>query len=102
MFEQLIAEAASHFNMSTTSVSALVRGLLPLMLNERTGGAEGFIEQFRRAGLGDLITSWFGGKEGRAITPTQLESALGSSALEKLTTSTGLTRSIVSSAAAFL
>jgi OmpA-OmpF porin, OOP family len=102
MFEQLVNEAASRFNLSTASVSALVCGLLSLMTNERTGGAEGFVDQFRRAGLGDVITSWFGGKEGRPITPSQLESALGTSALDTLASSTGMTRMIVSSVAAFL
>jgi OOP family OmpA-OmpF porin len=102
MFEQLISETASRFNLSTTSVSALVRGLLSLMTNERTGGPEGFVDLFRRAGLGDVITSWFGGKEGRAITPSHLESALGTSALDKLAGSSGLTRAAVTSALTFL
>jgi outer membrane protein OmpA-like peptidoglycan-associated protein/uncharacterized protein YidB (DUF937 family) len=101
MFDQIIADAATRFNLSTASASALVRGLLSLMLDER-GGAEGFFEKFRRAGLGDVLTSWFGGKEARTLTPTQLESALGASALEKLTTSSGLTRSVTSTASAFL
>jgi OmpA-OmpF porin, OOP family len=102
MFEQLVNEAASRFNLSTASVSALVRGLLSLMTNERTGGAEGFMDQFRRAGLGDVITSWFGGKEGRPISTSQLESALGTTALDNLASSTGMTRAIVSSVAAYV
>ena len=102
MFEQLIAEAASRFNVSTASVSGLVRGLLSLMLNENTGGAHGFIDQLNRAGLGDAITSWFGGKEGRTLAPTQLESALGANALDKLGAASGLTRTVVSSIAAFV
>jgi outer membrane protein OmpA-like peptidoglycan-associated protein/uncharacterized protein YidB (DUF937 family) len=102
MFEQLINETASRFSLSTASVSALVRGLLSLMTNERTGGAEGFVDLFRRAGLSDIITSWFGGKEGRPITTTQLESALGTNALDGLVSSSGLPRSVVTSALTFL
>jgi outer membrane protein OmpA-like peptidoglycan-associated protein len=102
MFEQLIAEAASRLNLSAASVSALVRGLLGMMTNEHSGGVEGFVAMFRRAGLGDEITSWFGGREGRALTPHQVESALGTNALGNLAASTGLTRSAVSSATAFL
>ncbi len=102
MFEQLVNEAASRFNLSTASVSGVVRGLLSLMTNERTGGPEGFMDQFRRAGLGDVITSWFGGKEGRPITASNLESALGTTALDNLASSTGITRAVVSSVAAFL
>jgi outer membrane protein OmpA-like peptidoglycan-associated protein len=102
MFEQLIAEAASRLNLSAASVSALVRGLLGMMTNEQTGGLEGFMAMFRRAGLGDEVTSWFGGREGRTLTPNQVESALGTSALGNLAASTGLTRSAVSTAAAFV
>ena len=102
MFEQLINETASRFNLSNESVSSLVRGFLSLMTNERTGGAEGFFDLFRRAGLVDVITSWFGGKEGKTITTTQLESALGTGTLDRLSASSGLTRTAVTSALAFL
>ncbi|RPI56035.1 MAG: DUF937 domain-containing protein [Acidobacteria bacterium] len=102
MFEQLINEAAARLNLPTGSTSALVRGLLAMMVNERTGGVDGFVDMCRRAGLGDVITSWFGGKEGRPLTPSQVESALGTSALDKLGASSGLTRAAVSSATAYL
>jgi OOP family OmpA-OmpF porin len=102
MFEELIAEAASRLSLSAASVSALVRGLLGMMTNEHSGGVGGFMAIFRRAGLGDEITSWFGGRQGRTLTPHQVESALGTNALGKLAASTGLTRSAVSSATAFL
>jgi outer membrane protein OmpA-like peptidoglycan-associated protein/uncharacterized protein YidB (DUF937 family) len=102
MFEELIAEAASRLNLSAASLSALVRGLLGMMTDEHSGGVHGFVAMFRRAGLGDEITSWFGGREGRTLTPHQVESTLGPSALGRLAASTGLTRSAVSSATAFL
>ena len=102
MFEQPIKEAAARLNLSTASLSAVVTGLLSLMSNERSGGPEGFVDRFRRAGLGDVITSWFGGKEGRTITPSHVESALGTDALDKLAVSSGLARATVSAAAAFL
>ena len=102
MFEQLINETATRFNLSAGSVSALVGELLSMITNERTGGAEGFVDQFRRAGLGDVVTSWFGGKEGRTISPAHIESALGATALDKLAGSSGLTRGVVTSALSFL
>jgi OOP family OmpA-OmpF porin len=102
MFEQLVNDAATRFSVPVTSVSALLRGLLSLITNERTGGAGGFVDLFRRAGLGDVLTSWFGGKEGKPITTTHLESALGTSTLDKLANSSGLTRPAAASALAFL
>ena len=102
MFEQLVSEAASRFNLSTTTASGLVRGLLSLMTNERTGGIEGFADLFGRAGIGDVFSSWSGGKEGRSLTAANVESALGVPALDLLAASTGLSRAVTSSAIAFL
>jgi outer membrane protein OmpA-like peptidoglycan-associated protein/uncharacterized protein YidB (DUF937 family) len=102
MFEQLVNEAASRFTLSTASASSLVRGLLSLITDERTGGISGFVDLFRRAGLGDVVTSWFGGKAGRAVTPSQVETALGSTSIDSLAASSGMARGVVSSALAFL
>jgi OmpA-OmpF porin, OOP family len=102
MFEQLVNETAARFALSTGSVSVLMRELQSMMTNERTGGAEGFVDLFRRAGFGDIFTSWFGGKEGRKITPSHLGSTLGASALDRMADSSGLTRMTVTSALAFM
>jgi outer membrane protein OmpA-like peptidoglycan-associated protein len=72
------------------------------MTDERTGGIDGFAGLFRRAGLADVLTSWLGGKEGKALAPAQLESALGAAAIDRIAASSGLTRAAVSSAAAYL
>ena len=102
MFEQLIAEAASRLNMSAASVSALVRGLLGLMTNTQTGGPEGLVGMFRKAGLGETLSSWFGGREGRLVTANQVESVLGPNILSSLATSSGLTMPAASTATAFI
>jgi outer membrane protein OmpA-like peptidoglycan-associated protein len=74
------------------------------MTSERTGGAEGFIDQFRRAGLGDVVTSWFGGNTAtaKAIAAPQIESALGEGTLNSLAMSSGLTRTVLSAALTFM
>jgi outer membrane protein OmpA-like peptidoglycan-associated protein/uncharacterized protein YidB (DUF937 family) len=102
MFEQLVNETASQFNVSTSSVATLNRGVLSMMTNERTGGTEGFMDLFRRAGLGDILSSWFGGREGRALTPSNVETALGTNTVDSMARSSGLTRTVATSALAFL
>ena len=102
MLDQIITETATRFGLPTTSVAAVGRGLLSFLTNERTGGPEGFLDQFRRAGIAHLITSWFGGKEGRTITPSHVEAALGTNAIENVAASSGLTRPVASTAAAFM
>ena len=102
MFDRLVSETAARFNLSTANVSALLLGVLALVISERTGGPEGFVDLFRRVGLGDVVTSWFGGRAGRSMSPAQLESALGLTVLNKLADSSGLPRSSVTSALTFL
>ena len=46
MFEQLVIEAASRLNLPVANLSALLRELLSLLTNERTGGPEGFLDLF--------------------------------------------------------
>jgi OmpA-OmpF porin, OOP family len=101
MFDQLVREAASRFDLPASSVSALVRGLLLLMTDARSGGQR-FVDLFRQAGLGEAFTSWFGGKEGKAISPASIESALGAPAVDRLSASSGVSRGVVSSVIAFL
>jgi uncharacterized protein YidB (DUF937 family) len=98
LLQELVDDTASHLSLPPAGVSALMRELLSLMTNERTGGAEGFVDLFRRAGIGDVMTSWFGGKQGRTISPSHVDSALGASTLDRIAASSGLTRAAVTSA----
>ena len=102
MFERLVNEIASRFNLGSSSVSALLRGLLGLMTSERTGGVNGFMDLFRHAGLGEVFSSWFGGKEGKSVTGAQIESALGANTIDRLANSAGLSRSTASTVIAGL
>jgi outer membrane protein OmpA-like peptidoglycan-associated protein/uncharacterized protein YidB (DUF937 family) len=102
MFEHLVNEAASHLNLSVRSVSALLRELLALMTNERTGGVTGFADLFHRAGHGDVFTSWFGGKESRAIAPDHVETTLGTNTIDRLAASSGLSHTATTSAIALM
>ena len=85
-------ETASRLSLSVANVSALMRELVALMTNEHTGGIIGFADRFHRTGLGDVFTSWYGGKESRPITASPLETALGVDTLDRMAASSGLTR----------
>jgi uncharacterized protein YidB (DUF937 family) len=102
MFDQLVNEEASRFGLPAPRVTALLRELLSLMANGRTGGAEGFIELFRRAGALDVLSSWFDGKDGCHLAASQVESALGVNTLDRLADASRLPRAAVTSALTFL
>ena len=67
MFEKLVIEAAQRLNVPTATVSSILGSLIGTMTNDRTGGINGFVDSFRRAGVGDSLTSWIGGKEGKPL-----------------------------------
>lgn len=102
MFTKLVTESAERLNIPSATVSALLGGLGTLMTNDRTGGITGFVDSFRRAGIGDVITSWYGGRQGTPVTASHVETVLGAGGIQKLAESSGVTRAVVSSAIAFL
>lgn len=57
------------------------------------GGLDGLIQGFERGGLGDVIGSWIGHGQNRAIEPNRLADALGSDTVDTLSRQTGLDRS---------
>jgi uncharacterized protein YidB (DUF937 family) len=52
-------EVQSRFGISSTKATSLLSGLLAFM--QQSGGVGGFIERFKSAGLGDVVSSWFSG-----------------------------------------
>jgi uncharacterized protein YidB (DUF937 family)/heat shock protein HslJ len=102
MFEKHIIEAAQRLNVPTATVSSVLTSLAGFMTNERSGGINGFVDSFRRAGIGDVVTSWFAGRQGKTITPSHVEAALGTGGVQKIADASGVTRVVASSAIALL
>jgi len=55
-------------------------------------GLGGLIDQFKRGGLEEIIQSWIGTGQNKAITPNQLHSALGPETVDSLAKDSGLPR----------
>jgi len=74
---------------------ALMSVIAAMLANGQSGGSAGgglagLIEQFQRSGQGDVIDSWVGTGQNRAISPDQLGSVLGGDLLGQLTRQTGM------------
>ena len=54
------------------------------------GGLSGLIQKFQQAGLGDVMGSWVGNGENKAISGDQMNQALGPSAVSELAAKLGL------------
>ena len=47
------------------------------LIGGHTGGLQGLVGQFQNAGLADIVQSWVSTGENKAISPDQIQTALG-------------------------
>jgi outer membrane protein OmpA-like peptidoglycan-associated protein/uncharacterized protein YidB (DUF937 family) len=92
----VMEEAQSRFGISGPKASSLLSGLLSF-ITQQNGGVSGFIERFKSAGLGDVVSSWFSGAT-RNLSTEQVESVLGSSTLSNLASKAGISTTMAGSA----
>lgn len=89
---RLKRDVARHFNIDPATAGSLISGLLALMIDEQTGGIEGFIACLRSAGLGRAVDSWIDGISLESMNEKQVKRALGRATIEDLATEAGLGR----------
>jgi outer membrane protein OmpA-like peptidoglycan-associated protein/uncharacterized protein YidB (DUF937 family) len=98
--DAILAEAGTQFGLNTSKTSSLLSGLLSLITE--SGGLGAFIERLRTSGLGDIVSTWMGSGQPRAISSTTLEAAIGHDSIDKIASKAGLSFSTAASALAFM
>jgi outer membrane protein OmpA-like peptidoglycan-associated protein/uncharacterized protein YidB (DUF937 family) len=101
ILEPIINEVSDQFGLRGKA-GPLMTSLLSLVSNERTGGLQGFLDQFRRAGLGETVSSWVSRGSNTPITTEQLERAVGGDTINRMASSTGVARAGAASALAYM
>jgi outer membrane protein OmpA-like peptidoglycan-associated protein/uncharacterized protein YidB (DUF937 family) len=101
ILEPIINEVSEQFGLRGKA-SPLMTGLLSLISNERTGGLQGFLDQFRRAGLGEIVSSWVSRGSNTPITTEQLERSIGGDTVNRLASNAGVARAGAGSALAYM
>jgi uncharacterized protein YidB (DUF937 family)/heat shock protein HslJ len=101
ILEPIINDVSEQFGLRGKA-GPTMNGLLILMSNERTGGLQGFLDQFRRAGLGETVSSWVSRGSNTPITTEQLERAIGGDTVNRMTSNAGIARAAGASALAYM
>jgi uncharacterized protein YidB (DUF937 family) len=96
----LVEEAQSRFGLSDTKATSLLSGLLTF-ITQQSGGVRDFIDRFKNAGLGDVVSSWFSGAA-RNLSTDQVEKVLGSGTLNSLASKAGVSTTTASSVIALM
>ncbi|MDX1984877.1 MAG: OmpA family protein [Bryobacteraceae bacterium] len=95
-FESLIRAAAQQFGAgSSGTVTTLLSALMQLFLNDREGGMTGLLDRFRKAGLGDAVSSWMGGRATEALSTADVERGMGPETLSRLGAQAGVSASSI-------
>ena len=100
LFDSLLSEVNERFHLGDKG-GALVSALFDLIINNG-GGLNGFLEMFRRVGLGQVADSWASQGANSALSNQQTEDALGVDNLNALATRAGLPLATATSALSFL
>jgi outer membrane protein OmpA-like peptidoglycan-associated protein/uncharacterized protein YidB (DUF937 family) len=101
ILEPIINDVSEQFGLRGKA-GPLMTALLTLVSNERTGGLQGFLDQFRRAGLGEIVSSWVSRGSNTPITTEQLERAIGSDTINRIASNVGVARAAAASALAYM
>jgi outer membrane protein OmpA-like peptidoglycan-associated protein/uncharacterized protein YidB (DUF937 family) len=102
MFESLIREAASRFNLGDNA-TRFVRLLVDAIFDDDTGGFAGARNRFADAGLGDLFASWIGTTPGdNVLQPDQFSTGFGQAAASRISSALGIPAAAVNLAGAWL
>jgi outer membrane protein OmpA-like peptidoglycan-associated protein len=101
MLDGILAETETQFGLSNLKSTSLLSSLLSL-INDTPGGLTSFLDRFRKAGLGESVSSWLSNATPRAISGSTLESAVGHDWIDKIASRAGLSYSAAASALAFM
>jgi outer membrane protein OmpA-like peptidoglycan-associated protein/uncharacterized protein YidB (DUF937 family) len=97
--DAVVNEVGSEFGIGSSSAGSVLSGILSFI--QDGGGVGSFLERFRRAGVGNLVTSWLGG-EPKAVSPDAVESAMGRDTITQIASKAGLSFTTAVSAIAFM
>jgi len=100
VLDAVLTDAGSQLGLSSSSMGSVLAGLLSF-INHEDGGLKGFLGRFRRAGVGDLVTSWLSG-DAKAVSVDTVENALGHDTIDRIGSKAGLSFSTAASAIALM
>ncbi len=99
LFDALIDDLAGRFRLGSNA-QPLVREALALIVRGE-GEIAGFLDIFKRAGLGAIAMSWLGKANPAPLSTGELEKALGAPAIDPIAHRLGIAMPAVSSALAY-
>jgi len=70
--------------------SPLLKAVAQMLSSNSTGGLSGLVQNFQNNGLGEIVSSWIGTGQNRAVSIQQIQSVLGSETIQRLASKVGI------------
>ena len=100
MFESIIDGAKEKFGIGGDKAGGLLAAVLGMIADPASGGFGGFIDKFKNAGMGDLVSSWIGTGDSQPMTSEQVTAALGDKTIDSVAKTAGIDGSTAATAMA--
>lgn len=89
LLDQVVGAVTSKIGGQTTGQKNMLDSVFGL-INNQAGGLSGLVQAFKDKGLADVVSSWVGTGNNLPVTPSQLQSALGSSQIQDIAKKLGM------------
>lgn len=89
-FLDQIAGAVSSAANSTEGGNPMLVTVMQLINSPQIGGVSGLIQKFQQGGLGEIVNSWISTGQNLPISAEQIQTALGSGAVQNLAAQLGV------------
>jgi OmpA-OmpF porin, OOP family len=100
IFDSLVADIAGRFNLGSRADTLVEEALH--FITSRSGGISGFLDMFKTAGLGKLVSSWLGHTDNPPLSTQQVEQVLGNNVTGGLASKLGVGGGVAGSALAYV
>ena len=77
---------------SVTEFNNLIESVMGMLNNPQLGGLEGLVKSFKEKGLENVISSWIGTGDNKAISGEQLQKVISGDGIKKIADKIGSTK----------
>jgi len=91
LFDQIVGGLAGKFS-GKGDQSNLIESVMGMLNNPQLGGLEGLVKRFKEKGLENVISSWIGTGDNKAISGEQLQKVISGDSIKKIADKIGSTK----------
>lgn len=102
LFDEIVKNVSGSLSADDKNKNQLLSMVVNMINDPKAGGLSGMVEKFSKHGFGDLVNSWVGTGENKAVSGKQITEVLGQAKIQQMANDTGTSTDSVSKGLASL